>query len=141
MNMNRLATTQNMYQNMRKFPRVLTVCSAGLLRSPTAAWVLSMDPYNCNTRAAGSNWEYGLVQVDEYLCAWADEFVFMEQRHLDAVRGKFPDFDLNGMHPVRKPVFVLGVPDQFEYRSPDLVQALTEAFDAVDPPGYATRNP
>ena len=44
--MNRLANTQNKYQG--KYKKVLCVCSAGLLRSPTAALVLSQEPFNFN---------------------------------------------------------------------------------------------
>lgn len=50
--MNRIANASNKFQGSYK--RVLCVCSAGLLRSPTAALVLSKDPYNFNTRACGA---------------------------------------------------------------------------------------
>ena len=49
--MNRIANSTNPFQ--KDYKRVLCVCSAGLLRSPTAAYVLSQAPYNYNTRAAG----------------------------------------------------------------------------------------
>lgn len=42
--MNRLAIARNGYQGSYK--RVLTVCSGGVLRAPTAAWVLGQEPYN-----------------------------------------------------------------------------------------------
>lgn len=37
-----------------RFRKVLCVCSAGVLRSPTAAWVFSNAPFNFNTRSAGT---------------------------------------------------------------------------------------
>ena len=49
--MNRLGNSKNPYQG--DFKKVLCVCSAGLLRSPTAAWVLSNAPFNFNTREIG----------------------------------------------------------------------------------------
>ena len=42
----------NEYQG--DYKRVLTVCSANMLRSPTIAHVLSAEPYNFNTRSAGT---------------------------------------------------------------------------------------
>ena len=50
MSMNRMWNVSNPWQGDAK--RVLCVCSAGLLRSPTAAKVL-YDEYGYNTRAAG----------------------------------------------------------------------------------------
>jgi len=61
---NRIHNSSNPYQG--KFKRVLCVCSAGLLRSPTTAFVLSQEPYNYNTRAAGIVDDYALVPVDEF---------------------------------------------------------------------------
>lgn len=46
-----------------RFRKVLCVCSAGVLRSPTAAWVFSNAPFNCNTRSAGTE-DCALVRVD-----------------------------------------------------------------------------
>ena len=60
--MNRLANTHNPYQG--DFKKVLCVCSAGLLRSPSTAFVLSQDPFNFNTIAAGINEDYALIVVD-----------------------------------------------------------------------------
>ena len=63
--MNRLANTHNHYQGDAK--RVLCVCSAGLLRSPTAAFVLSQEPFGFNTRAAGIAEDFALIVVDDVL--------------------------------------------------------------------------
>ncbi len=76
---NRKRNSGNPYQG--EFKRVLCVCSAGLLRSPTAAMVLSQDPFNFNTRAAGIVPNYALIPVDEVLLEWADEIVCMELEH------------------------------------------------------------
>lgn len=73
--MNRIANSTNQFQGSYK--RVLCVCSAGLLRSPTTALVLSQPPYNYNTRAAGLTKEFALVPVDPVLLHWADEVVCM----------------------------------------------------------------
>lgn len=73
--MNRLDNARNEFQG--EYKRVLCVCSAGLLRSPTTAVVLSSEPYNFNTRAAGLVREFALVPVDKVLLFWADEIVCM----------------------------------------------------------------
>ena len=66
----------NAYQGSHK--KVLTVCSAGCLRSPTAAHILSSEPWNFNTRCAGTSEEYAIVPVTEALVTWADVIVCMD---------------------------------------------------------------
>jgi len=113
--MARSMTAQNHYQG--EWPRVLCVCSAGLLRSPTLAWVLSNPPYSCNTRAAGSHLEFGLVVVDQVLLNWAQVVVFANHENYErtvidrklALPGK---------------VFVLNLPDRFAYRDQKLVDMI-----------------
>jgi predicted protein tyrosine phosphatase len=119
--MNRIHNASN--PNQGKFRRVLCVCSAGLLRSPTLAWVLSNDPYNCNTRAVGSRPEYALFPVDEVSLAWAPEIVFVNEANYDDVRRRF---DLR-----TKAVYVLNVPDNFQYRDPELVKILHQELKNV----------
>lgn len=117
--MNRMANAHNQFQSFEKYPRVLCVCSAGLLRSPTVAWILSNEPFNFNTRAAGANGEYGLVQVDEALVFWADYVVFMENGHFKMVDDRYHQF-LS-----KKKTVVLDLPDDFGYRDPQLVELAT----------------
>lgn len=114
MNMNRLSNISNPYQGKHK--KVLCVCSAGLLRSPTAAWVLSNPPFNFNTRAAGLNEEYALIPVDEVLVAWADEIVCMTAEQYNIIKEAFPE----------KPVCNFNIPDEFEFRDPNLIKLINE---------------
>ena len=116
--MNRLANCTNRYQG--EYKRVLCVCSAGLLRSPTAAFVLSQEPYNFNTRAAGLNPEFALVPVDRVLLEWADEIVVMSAQQAEQIRAMLED---------EKPIVVLGIPDNFRYRDPELIQLIRESYD------------
>lgn len=122
MDANRLYTCKNPYQGTTK--KVLCVCSAGLLRSPTAAVVLSQEPFNYNTRAAGIH-DYALVQVDSVLVTWADEIVVMEKYMLDWLTGgwdKAPP-ELDG-----KPIIVLDIKDQYEYRNPELMALIKQRY-------------
>ena len=114
--MNRLGNCHNKYQG--DFKKVLCVCSAGLLRSPSTALVLSQEPFNFNTRAAGISDEYALIQVDQVLLEWADIIVCMEssqKRELDFQLSKFK---------MQKEVINLNIPDSFEYRDPQLLKII-----------------
>lgn len=123
---NRMGNAKNHYQGSAK--KVLCVCSAGLLRSPTAAVVLSQEPYNFNTRAAGITNEYALIPVDEALIHWADEIVLMQPEHLHELTRRFVD-QLEG-----KDLIVLNIPDSFEYRSPGLIAGIRKSYDASQAP-------
>ena len=116
--MNRLANCTNRYQG--EYKRVLCVCSAGLLRSPTAAFVLSQEPYNFNTRAAGLTPEFALVPVDRVLLEWADEIVVMSAQQAEQIRAMLED---------EKQIVVLGIPDNFRYRDPELIRLIRESYD------------
>lgn len=113
--MNRLHNCKNYNQGETK--KVLCVCSAGLLRSPTAAVVLSQEPFNFNTRAAGMEKRYALIPVDDVLIAWADEIVCMEEEHAELLRKK-----------TDKPVINLNIQDSYRYRDEKLVWLIKEKY-------------
>jgi len=112
----RLGVANNPYQG--KYKKVLCVCSVGVLRSPTAAWVLSNPPFNFNTRAAGINEEFALIVVDEVLLEWADEVVCMDmlQMHQIADMG------------FERQIVVLDIPDDYNYRDPILVDMISARY-------------
>lgn len=113
-NMNQLGNAKNHYQTDVK--RVLTVCSAGLLRSPTIAGVLHMM-YGYNVRACGANPEYALVPIITALIHWADMIIFADQEHYDDVKEYIAS---------DKPYAILELPDRFPYRSPELIEIIEE---------------
>lgn len=123
MSQNALWNCKNPHQG--KYKKVLAVCSAGLLRSPTIAWVLSQDPYNFNTRAAGTG-DYALIQVDDVLLTWADEIVTVDEEKATHLKAR-----LNLLEMFDKPVINLDIPDCFEYRHPKLVEWIIKAYDAT----------
>lgn len=116
-NMNRLANSTNKYQGAYK--KVLCVCSAGLLRSPTTALVLAQE-YDYNTRAAGIDTEFALIPVDEVLLNWADEIVCLEQYHADKILGMLEDVQDGG----QKKIVILDIEDRYKYRDPELVNEI-----------------
>lgn len=119
--MNRLGNATNPYQGDSK--KVLCVCSAGLLRSPTAAVVLSQEPYNFNTRAAGVSKEYALVEVDDVLLHWADEIVCMDIDQQKGLEARMASLDI-----FTTDVICLNIPDSFAYRDPNLINLISEAY-------------
>lgn len=110
---NRLHNAGNPHQGSAK--RVLCVCSAGLLRSPTAAEVLSRAPFNFNTRAAGIVENYALIHADAVLIAWADEIVCMTQEEARQIK-------------TEKPVKVLNIEDSYPFRHPKLRKLIRDRY-------------
>jgi len=123
--MNRIANADNRFQQIGRFKRVLCVCSAGLLRSPTAAFVLSQEPFNCNTRACGVTQEFALVPFDAALANWADQIVCMERWQSEIIAEKLEEFDID------REVLTLGIEDNYEYRSPDLIAKIKDKYRAL----------
>lgn len=104
------------------YKRVLTVCSANMLRSPTIALVLSMDPYNFNTRSAGVA-GFALIPVTDELLFWADEIVCADTEHATIINAKLMSLNLD------KPIVNLRIPDNYEYRNPDLIEMIKRRYD------------
>lgn len=97
--------------------RILCVCSAGLLRSPTLAGELYKRGYN--TRAAGVH-DYALVLVDEVLLHWADEVIFVSaglRQHVNL--------------PEDVVAVELNIPDVYQWRHPALVTIINKILDKL----------
>jgi predicted protein tyrosine phosphatase len=129
--MNKIANCQNSYQG--KYHRALYLCSAGLLRSATAASIFSGKPYNFNTRNAGTTPEYALIDVSIPLLVWADGIYLMEDNNMRELQrfmhdeGCTPEF----VAIVNAKAHVLNIPDNFAYRDPKLVRLLKAAMKKV----------
>lgn len=108
-----------------EYKRVLIVCSAGILRSATAAHVLCQRPFNFNTRNVGTA-PYALIPLTEDLIQWADEIVCMETEHKLNVMNKLMEWG----YPSVKPIIVLDIEDNYEYRNPTLVKLIKERYKA-----------
>jgi len=103
------APYNNPYQGPSK--RLLFVCSAGLLRSPTGANLYAKKGYN--TRSCGST-EYALIPLSANLIAWADKIIFVnEENYKQADEHHFMD---------KNKVMVLDIPDNYEYNHPELIE-------------------
>jgi predicted protein tyrosine phosphatase len=113
---------KNEYQG--RYKRVLCVCSAGLLRSATAAVVLAQAPFNYNTRSVGSEL-YALIPITVPLLFWADEIVCMSENHKEAVLAVI-EKECPGLF--GKKIYCLNVPDSFAYRDPELMQLIAQGY-------------
>jgi predicted protein tyrosine phosphatase len=110
----------NPYQGRDK--KVLFVCSAGILRSATAARIYS-GKYN--TRCAGTGLDYALVPLSERLMDWADEIVFVNP---DNAARAWDNFD---MEPYMDFIKVLNIPDQYEHKDPELIKLFEEQYEPL----------
>jgi len=131
---NQLGVLFNAYQGKHK--KVLTVCSAGCLRSPTAAHILSSGPWNFNTRCAGTSKEYAIVPVTEALVTWADVIVCMDSDQVKFINEmqNILAKDVRGMYGYDyKQVFNLEIEDDYEYRNPQLVEIMINKFKEIFP--------
>lgn len=118
--MNRLGNCKNEYQG--SYMRVLCVCSAGLLRSPTAALVLSQEPYNFNTRACGIVSDYALIPIDRVLITWAELIICMSWEQSEKVKDMLKELSMD------RDVISLDIPDQFPYRDKELIEAIKQGY-------------
>lgn len=120
--MNRLANVHNRYQG--DSIRVLTVCSAGLLRSPTIARVLTKDFDNVNCRSVGVSQEYALIPIDEAHVTWADVIICADTEHAVEIESTFTQFMTDEIFD--KPLIVLNLPDMFPFADPTLERMVRE---------------
>lgn len=109
----------NPYQGKDK--RVVFVCSAGILRSATAARIYAQK---YNTRSAGSE-GYALIPLSDELVLWAQEIVFVNKQNYLSVKDKY-SFD-------GTKVVVLDIPDVYNHMHPKLIAAFEEQYEKVFP--------
>ncbi len=112
--------------------KVVCVCSAGVLRSPTAAWILGNAPFHFNTRSCGTE-NYALIPLTEELLTWADVVICMESKHSSKVHALCQEM-INDRGCINYPrVYTLNVSDDFDYKDVELVRRLTDRLQEVFP--------
>lgn len=111
--------------------RVVFVCSAGMLRSPTAARVAS--DYGINARSAGSHFHYALIPLSANLIKWADFIVFMNSSNSLEVVQKLQDGEL--LEELKDKSIIWNIEDTYNYMEESLVwkieREIEQTFDAV----------
>lgn len=121
---NQLGNARNPYQGEAR--KVLCVCSAGLLRSPSLANVLHTD-FGYNTRACGTSQMYALIPLSEALVEWADEIIFTDQEAYDSL----DQLDKEYIKDSGAEVFILDIPDNYDYMHPTLVEAVLHQYTSL----------
>ena len=118
---NQLGNVHNPHQ--RGYKKVLCVCSAGLLRSPTLASVLNQE-LGYNTRAVGSCTSFALIPITEALIHWADEIIFVDKfAYHEAEREALAEIKRLG-----KEVRILNIPDKYGYSEGALREACLKQY-------------
>lgn len=117
---NQLYNIHNEWQGNTK--KVLTVCSAGLLRSATLQNLLIRE-YGYNVRNCGTVESYALIPISEALVLWADEVVFVNKENYDMVKA---DIELLGMLDKCK---ILDIPDVYPFNHPELIEICRKQYN------------
>ena len=121
---NRLHNVTN--PNQTKAKKVLCLCSAGLLRSPTAANALHQK-YGFNTRAAGVSPDYALIPVDDVLLSWADEILCVSAEVRKDLIMYYPELSKDTK------VFSMNIPDKYEWNNKELINCILEQYQELEP--------
>lgn len=129
---NKLHNLSNPYQGGNK--KVLTVCSAGLLRSPTMAVVLNREfGYNC--RSCGVDDRYALVPFSHALHQWADEIVVAEQwmkNEIESmVRALAEEMSLD-YEDIKVPINCLNIRDAYAYMDEKLQDLIVVKYNDLE---------
>ena len=117
---NQLHNIHNQFQGDTK--KVLTVCSAGLLRSATLQNFLIRE-YGYNVRNCGTEESYALIPISEALLLWADEIVFVNEENYLNARGYLQEYSLLDR------TFVLDIPDMYAFNDPELVKECKRQYE------------
>lgn len=117
---NQIFNIRNASQGSTK--KVLTVCSAGLLRSATLQNFLIKE-YGYNVRNCGTVESYALIPISEALVLWADEIVFVNEENFNMVK-----FHLKELQVLDK-CKVLDIPDIYNFNDPRLIQICKEQYE------------
>jgi predicted protein tyrosine phosphatase len=97
-------------------PRLVFVCSAGMLRSATGAKAFAAR--NCNTRSCGTH-RFALIPLSANLIAWADRLYFAHQENWWKAQATFAgNGALLGM--LQEKSQICSVPDIYDYDTPEL---------------------
>lgn len=123
------APVNNPHQGLSR--KVLFVCSAGMLRSPTAMALASAK--GMNARACGTHYK-ALVPLSVNLIQWANQIVFMDSEVEQQALDKFKDID-----EVYSKSICWHIPDDFDYYDQRLVDIIKPKLDELAKMGIYVR--
>lgn len=120
---NRLGNCHNKFQG--DFLKVLCVCSAGLLRSPTMARVLIKNFDNVNPRAVGTTEDFALIPLDQVHLEWADLILCADVFTTAHVEDMVSKFDIG------VDIVDMNIMDDFAFADPKLENMILEKLDRI----------
>lgn len=106
-------------------PKMLFVCSAGLLRSATAANYFARKGWN--TRGCGSS-DYALIPLSVNLIYWADKIYFMGKENYTQALATFKG-QTDTLSLLKAKAIVLDIPDNYNYNNKKLIDMLREQIE------------
>lgn len=118
---NRLWNCKNEWQG--DDVRILCVCSAGLLRSPTLARWLHRNFENVNTRAVGTSEDHALIPVDGVHLRWADVIMCADEHNFNFIKEALKVSNSD------KEVHCLSIPDNFGFGNKELEDLIAAKFE------------
>jgi predicted protein tyrosine phosphatase len=118
---NQLFNINNGFQGDTK--KVLTVCSAGLLRSATLQNFLIRE-YGYNVRNCGTEESYALIPISDALCLWADEIIFVNEENYNMVKN-----DLKELGIEKESIKILDIPDMYNFNDPKLIEIIKDQYE------------
>lgn len=121
MSRNQFSVVENKWQG--NAVRVLFVCSAGILRSPTAA-IHFATTQGWNTRAVGIDHNFALIPVSEALMNWADVIFVMTPDQRLTLKFRFGD-------EFSDKIFCLHIDDNFAFMEPKLISFLEVSMEQI----------
>ena len=102
--------------------RALFVCSAGLLRSATAANLFAKKDWN--TRGCGTE-DFALIRLSVNLIMWANKVYFMNRENYESAKWTFRE-QKEILKVLEEKKVVLNIEDSFPYNHPELLRQLEE---------------
>jgi len=117
---NQLYNVSNASQGETK--KILTVCSAGLLRSATLQNMLIKE-YGYNVRNCGTVESYALIPISEALVMWADEIIFVNNENYQHVKKSLEELNITDK------CYILDIPDMYEFNNPELLKICKEQYN------------
>lgn len=123
---NQMHNVSNPHQGTTK--RVLTVCSAGILRSATLQNYL-IKTYGYNVRNCGTEASYALVPISEALVMWANEIIFVNVENYSNVAREITELQKN--FNIVLNIKILNIPDIYGFNRPELLKICEEQYNKV----------
>lgn len=99
----------------------LFICSKNEWRSRTAETIFKNDQ-RFKAKSAGTS-KTARIRVNENLINWADTIFVMEHKHKERIVDSFEGASRD------KEIFVLEIPDEYQYMDEDLIQELEDAVN------------